>query len=252
MAAKKDEQPSTFTPVHPFDMEDPRSWGATIGMMHWDNDKIVFSKRSLLEFLKSCQLTVNTNFTEISKLPKYATFGRLSQAATDAAVADLVEAEIADPTTDSPVHPSKSTVPRFSRKVVDAPGGKQNIRLFGEEYEETDALSLAPPRDGGDGVDVEIERLERLKVHVEPAVEGGAKIEEPKDEPAERVTNPPPGFKPSRKVREGPGGPSTMGQTLFGGYEDETDADRSAATARTGGRKPSPQPPSSSAGGNLW
>jgi len=48
------------------------------------SDKIVFSKRSLLEFFKygtsyssaqmmlifrSCQITVNTNFTEISKLP---------------------------------------------------------------------------------------------------------------------------------------------------------------------------------------
>jgi hypothetical protein len=51
-------------------------------------------------------MTVNTNFTEISKLPselslskcsnhltksEYATFGKLSQAATDAAVADLVD-----------------------------------------------------------------------------------------------------------------------------------------------------------------
>jgi hypothetical protein len=84
------------------------------------SDKIVFSKRSLLEFFRyvksggtdngltdrACQMTVNTNFTEISKLPsksvqamqssllttpEYATFGKLSQAATDAAVADLVD-----------------------------------------------------------------------------------------------------------------------------------------------------------------
>ncbi|EIW70061.1 hypothetical protein TREMEDRAFT_29748 [Tremella mesenterica DSM 1558] len=207
--------PSTFTPIHPFDMEDPRSWGATIeGMMHWDNDKIVFSKRSLLEFLKSCQLTVNTNFGEISKLPKYATFGKFDQAATDAAVADLVEAEIADPTHDSPIPGNKATVPRPSRKVVDPPGGKQSIRIYGEEYEETDALSLAPPREGN-GVDVEIERLERVKLHVEPEIDGGAKIEdEPwtdirRDKP---ISNPPPGFKPSRKVREAPGGKSSMGE----------------------------------------
>lgn len=75
--------------------------------------------------------------------------------------------------------------------------------MFGEEYEEADALSLAPPRDGGEGVDVEIERLERLKVHVEPEAEDrGAKIEDD-EEQKNRVSNPPVGFKPTRKVREG-------------------------------------------------
>ncbi len=92
------------------------------------------------------------------------------------------QAEIADPTQDSPLHPSKSTVPRPFRKVADPPGGKTSVRLFGEEYEETDALSLAPPRDGGDGVDIEVERMERMRVHVEPEVDGGAVIEDEKDE----------------------------------------------------------------------
>lgn len=131
-------------------------------------------------------------------LTEYATFGKFSQAATDAAVADLVEAEIADPTTESAIPPSKSTVPRKAKE--------DNLRLFGEEYEEQDALSLAPPRDGGDGVDVEIERLERMKVHVEQEQEGGAKIEDVKDDDKEkkdRISNPPPGFKPTRKVTQG-------------------------------------------------
>lgn len=78
--------------------------------------------------------------------------------------------------------PSKSTVPRPSRKVRDPPGGKQSISIFGEEYEETDALSMAPPRDGGSGIDVEIERLEKLRMHVEPTVAGGAKIEESQED----------------------------------------------------------------------
>lgn len=92
------------------------------------------------------------------------------------------QAEIADPTHDSPIHPSKSTVPRPSRKVVDPPGGKTSLRLFGEEYEETDALSLAPPRNGGSGVDVEVERMERMRVHVEPETDGGAAIEDDEKE----------------------------------------------------------------------
>ncbi|OWZ63464.1 hypothetical protein AYX14_00402 [Cryptococcus neoformans] len=188
------------------------SWRS--GMLNWDSDKIVFSKRSLLEFLKSAGVTVNQNFSEIQKLPKYATFGKFSQAATDAAVADLVEAEIADPTTESAIPPSKSTVPRNAKE--------DNFRLFGEEYEEQDALSLAPPRDGGEGVDVEIERLERMKVHVEQEQEGGAKIEDVKDDDKEkkdRISNPPPGFKPTRKVTQAPGGKSSVGSILFGGDE---------------------------------
>ena len=80
------------------------------------------------------------------------------------------------------MHPSKSTVPRPSRKVIDPPGGKQNVRIIGEEFEETDALSLAPPRDGGDGVDITVERMERMRLHVEPTVDGGATISDDKDE----------------------------------------------------------------------
>lgn len=137
-----------------------------------------------------------------ANLSEYATFGKLSKQATEAAVADLVEvrlplrivywktswdyqAEINDPTTDSTAHPSKSTVPRGtgsaglkpSRKVVDPPGGKQSLKIYGEEYEEEDALSLAPARDGR-GVDVAIEHLERVKLHVEPQVDLGAHVED--------------------------------------------------------------------------
>ncbi|TYJ51653.1 hypothetical protein B9479_007758 [Cryptococcus floricola] len=201
------KQASTFTPIHPFDMDTPKSWGSTIALMNWDTDKIVFSKRSLLEFLKSADVTVGQNFNEIQKLPKYATFGKFSQAATDAAVADLVDAEIGDPTHASNVPSSKATVPR----------GKTGVNIFPEEYEEEDALSLAPPRDGGDGVDLEVERLEKLRIHVEKQKEGGATIEEvTKDASGNRVSNPPPGFKPTRKVTQAPGGKSSVGSILFG------------------------------------
>ena len=89
--------------------------------------------------------------------------------------------------------------------MVDPPGGKQSINIVGGEYEEVDALSLAPPRDGGDGVDVDLERLEKVHLHVEPEAEGTAKIEEEKGGETEesKTSNPPPGFRPTRKVREG-------------------------------------------------
>lgn len=43
---------STFQPVHPFDLENPRSWAETAGTMDWDTTHICFTKRSLLDFLK--------------------------------------------------------------------------------------------------------------------------------------------------------------------------------------------------------
>lgn len=62
--------------------------------------------------------------------------------------------------------------------MIDPPGGKQSLKIYGEEYEEADALSLAPPPNGGSGVDVEVDRMQHLKVHVEPEVDGGATIED--------------------------------------------------------------------------
>lgn len=93
-------------------------------------------------------------------------------------------------------------------------------------------------------MDIEVERMERMRVHVEPEVEGGAKIEEEKEQDslvpigvlrvkgeewlmargASRASNPPPNFRPTRKVRDGessvkvvangtaPGGKSSMGE----------------------------------------
>jgi hypothetical protein len=92
------------------------------------------------------------------------------------------QAEIADPSHDNEVKPTHSTVPRPSRRVREAPGGKDSINISEEGYEETDALSIAPPRNGGSGVDVELERMEKMRLHVEPVFDGGATIEdEPKD-----------------------------------------------------------------------
>ncbi|BEJ12425.1 hypothetical protein CspHIS471_0208850 [Cutaneotrichosporon sp. HIS471] len=232
--ADKNNNEYTFTPVHPFKMDEPKTWAQTIGQLNWDTDKIVFSKRSLLEFLKSCQLTVNTNLTEIQKLVEYATFGRMSQAATDEAVKDLIEAEIND--FDDSKASSSEAATRPSGKVVDTPGGKQSFKINPEAYVETDAVSLAPAQDGGPGVDVDVNRMEHLKVHVEPEADGGATIEDipddrkieatPSDQTnPERQSNPPPNFRPSRKVREGPGGKSQMGAAMFGGVEDEEDVD---------------------------
>jgi len=42
-----------------------------------------------------------------------------------------------------------------------------------------------------------------MRVHVEPEVDGGAKVEDVDDKEKARETNPPEGFRPSRKVMQG-------------------------------------------------
>ncbi|GHJ87006.1 hypothetical protein NliqN6_3408 [Naganishia liquefaciens] len=199
---------STFQPVHPFDLENPRSWAETAGTMDWDTTHICFTKRSLLDFLKQVGVSVGTNYTEISKLPKYASFGKFSQAATNEAVKDLVDAEIADPS-------SATSNVHTTRKVTQPPGGPTSVTISGEKYEEQDALSMAPPRGSetatGSGQQDEGATLTHTEQAELASVTMGT-------DGIERPPGAVPGFRPTRKVREAPGGKSDMSNLLFGGY----------------------------------
>ncbi|KAH8083004.1 hypothetical protein HD553DRAFT_313082 [Filobasidium floriforme] len=141
------KQDNTFEPTHPFNLEDPKSWAEGVGALDWDKTHICFTKRSLLEFLKQNGVSVGVNYKELEKLPKYASFGEFSSKATETAVKDLVEAEVADPHSED--QPQQNTF-RPSRKVREPPGGKSTINFAWGEHEEEDALSMAPPKlDGG-------------------------------------------------------------------------------------------------------
>ncbi|KAF8841167.1 hypothetical protein BDN67DRAFT_967503 [Paxillus ammoniavirescens] len=61
---------STFTPSQAIDMSKEKDWPMNLGMMDWDHTKIVFTKRSLVEFLKYTGVTVDPGFTNIQKLPR--------------------------------------------------------------------------------------------------------------------------------------------------------------------------------------
>ncbi|KZP24830.1 hypothetical protein FIBSPDRAFT_856624 [Athelia psychrophila] len=144
-------------------------------MLDWDSTKIVFTKRTLLEFLKSTGTTVDPNFTNLSKLPRYATFGTLAAGALSD-TQDPVAAEASGAQTHDTFIPT--------RRVRDPPGGKHHD-IFANDQED-DALSTAPP-----------------KLTEEEASTAG---------PAAVINSPPlsentsPDFKPSRRVREMPGG----------------------------------------------
>jgi len=157
-------------------------------MLDWDNTRIVFTKRTLIEFLKYTGTTVDPNFTNISKLPRYAKFGKIS-------VNTDQESSSATPSAaDTTSGQEQDDQFKPTRRVRQAPGGPTS-NLFGQEEEDDGALSSAPARSSA------------------KAISGsslpGASTGEPQDtgkgmawDPAEASGE----FKPTRKVRERPGG----------------------------------------------
>ncbi|KAI5124029.1 hypothetical protein M0805_003860 [Coniferiporia weirii] len=174
----------TFTQSDAVDMKKERDWAANIGMMDWDTTSIVFTKRSLIEFLKYTGTTVDPNFVNISKLPKYAKFGKITseevEAETDAdAEATLAEAEGAAS------GPGGASDFRPSRRVRTTPGGPTS-NIFEAESPD-DALSQAPSLGG--------------------AVEVPQSADNNNVDEADRVHA---ATRPSRRVRTAPGGEDSL------------------------------------------
>ncbi|KAI0637336.1 hypothetical protein C8Q77DRAFT_1097076 [Trametes polyzona] len=200
--------PATFTPSDVIDMAKERDWPANLGMLDWDNTNIVFTKRSLLEFLKYAGITVDPNFTNIQKLPRYAKFGKLSADATATTDASSAGTEATEST---PPAASASSDFRPTRRVRDPPGGRQH-NIFGDVADD-DALAKAPPKPSA---------VAQEQASPDPQGDAVAGDSEPKsrrttsvaglwDAPDTNNT----GFKPTRRVREMPGGKDSI-SGLFG------------------------------------
>ncbi|KAH7915978.1 hypothetical protein BJ138DRAFT_1176085 [Hygrophoropsis aurantiaca] len=170
---------STFTPSQVVDMSKERDWSMNLGMLDWDSTKIVFTKSSLMEFLKYTGTTVDPGFNNIQKLPRYAIFGKMSA-----------------PSEESPDSTTSATMA----------ASNSHARLLGGE-DAGDALSTAPPVAGEaqpSGVDGFIPSR-RVRT-----VPGGASSVANlwTDDSQEQ-------FMPTRKVRERPGGNDNI-ESLFG------------------------------------
>ncbi|SJL00165.1 uncharacterized protein ARMOST_03477 [Armillaria ostoyae] len=147
---------TSFTPSVTIDMTKEKDWPANLGMLDWDNTNIIFTKRSLIEFLKYTGTTVDTNFTNVQKLPRYATFGTFSPPLHQLDATEAAASPSASPATEqidafkptrrveTPQHPVSaapaeeeqeygipfaSTV-KPSRRVRTEPGGKSSLGSF--------------------------------------------------------------------------------------------------------------------------
>ncbi|KAJ7135006.1 hypothetical protein C8R43DRAFT_1021860 [Mycena crocata] len=196
---------SSFTPTSPVNMSNERDWAANLGMMDWDATSIVFTKRSLMEFLKYTGTTVDTNFANIQKLPRYAKFGKIG----DGAVA--ATAISAGPTASTVASGSAAASPsdfKPTRRVRELPGGPRT-NIFGDD-DVPDALSMAPPKAENSVASA--------------TVDAPAAVSSKVEDPAEAETNESnvagTGIKPSRRVREAPGGKSSL-HNIWGSDEPE-------------------------------
>ncbi|KAK7043711.1 hypothetical protein VNI00_008323 [Paramarasmius palmivorus] len=169
-------------------------------MLDWDSTRIVFTKRSLIEFLKTTGVTVDTNFSNVSKLPKYATFGKLSEDAESQITASVAGLSVSE---------STSETFKPTRRVREAPGGKHTDIFGGDFQNEGDALSQAPPRS-----EAEIPASPPL-----PTASEDKTAEEEEEHSGFDFSSKP---KPSRRVRANPGGDSTIG-SLWGNDPAEED-----------------------------
>ncbi|KIM65118.1 hypothetical protein SCLCIDRAFT_1212615 [Scleroderma citrinum Foug A] len=158
---------SKFTPSQAVDMSKEKDWPMNLGMLDWDSTNIVFTKRSLIEFLKYAGITVDPGFTNIQKLPRYAKFGKMTTDEPEAAVAeDAAPPPATEPSTRS--------------------------RLLSEEFTD-DALATAPPPPTTEASDAASTSVKETTVTED--------------------------FKPTRRVRTGPGGTSSIA-SIFS--DDET------------------------------
>jgi hypothetical protein len=185
-----------YTPVKLFDETTrEKEWGSKIGQLDWDTTKIVFTKRQLFDFLKYTGTTVDVNCFNIARLPKYAEFGKMTPIGDDSVAAALDEGDQAqhESSVVAPVRSAKSSVPEGfvpTRRVREAPGGRQTISLFGDDEEEPAPLVARVPYN---------QAPDPPSTEAEPPRTGG--------------------FKPTRRVRDAPGGKQSI--SLFGEDDEE-------------------------------
>ncbi|KAI9056837.1 hypothetical protein FKP32DRAFT_1598722 [Trametes sanguinea] len=191
-------------------MSKERDWPANLGMLDWDNTSIVFTKRSLIEFLKYAGVTVDPNFTNIQKLPRYAKFGKISG---ETAAANAEEGSAGSESAAAAAQESSDAGDfKPTRRVRDPPGGATH-RIFGD-LQDDDVLASAPPKPSTTApVALHAETKENVAAEAENRPETKTRTssvaglwDAPKKDD---------GFKPTRRVREMPGGKDSI-SGLFG------------------------------------
>ncbi|KAK0483398.1 hypothetical protein IW261DRAFT_945553 [Armillaria novae-zelandiae] len=205
---------TSFTPSVAIDATKEKDWPANLGMLDWDNTNIIFTKRSLIEFLKYTGTTVDTNFANVQKLPRYATFGTFSPPLNQLDATEAAASPSASPAIEQ-IDAFKPT-----RRVRTVPGGP-HTDIFGNDFQEQDDALASAPQKESQSQQVETPQHPISAAPVEEEQEYGIPFASTV-KPSRRVRTEPGGksslgsfwgedptpeeFKPTRRVRQGPGG----------------------------------------------
>ncbi|MBW0523354.1 hypothetical protein O181_063069 [Austropuccinia psidii MF-1] len=191
----------TFTPRAPFSTNE-RHWKEEVGLLPWSTS-IVFTKESLVMFLKQLDIDVDMNMGKLKNLPKYATVGTLSDGTTPAEPIKPSSSFVTQPIPEAQVKPA---TPDFvpTRRVREQPGGGSAqiaALLVGETWDDSPVsrkLTPAPVTPAhSNHTDSPIPPSEIQQAPVVLMPDGSR-------------------FIPTRKVREPTGGHSSMASILSG------------------------------------
>ncbi|KAK9897826.1 hypothetical protein P389DRAFT_169843 [Cystobasidium minutum MCA 4210] len=219
--------PSEFTPVSVSD--NARLWKGDIGLMNTSKTNVVFTIDSLIAFLKTHQIEVDSNLNEFKNLPKYASFGTMSPvqayqssssapAANTAASASPVQAVVAP--SHNVVNPSsadaedvRDSAGRGDHGTLQQQHVQANATAAPVKTVDPDAFiptrKVRQPPGGGTLTIGNLFGGDEAPAQNRRVVSNGSSVL-PEDTPFAGQ-----GFIPTRKVREPPGGKSQI-SAIFG------------------------------------
>ena len=197
---------SVFTPSTKISAEsNPRDWAYEIACLP-ASASIVFTKDSLLRFLKTHNIDVSPNYVEINKLPKYAQIGTLgagSSSKEEQEVQNLTDQVAAIQTRPAPAPLAVVSPPVVEAKAAPVP-----------------APAPKPAHTVSPAVQAPVTTTSRR----DPALPHNPDVVTPDGEE----------FRPTRRVREPIGGGSAQITALFGAVEEE---DYTVEAARESARR---------------
>lgn len=212
--------PQNFTPKDIIEPGKEKEWASALGGLDWDKTAIVFTKRTFVEFLRYAGTTVDPNWGNVSKLPRYAQFGTLTN--EDGSVVDFAAAAAPKETASSDFSSQGASDFKPSRRVTSPPGGKESISIFSEQGQEE--YVPPPPRaprklaamqeTPWDEVTEQVAELKIQKQQPPEEEEQPAPPPQKAPEPDTSIwgssSDQASSFRPTRRVREGPGGHDSL------------------------------------------
>jgi len=184
---------SSFTPLKGFGPADEQDWTANLGMLNWDDSSIVFTKRNLVEFLRRVGVTVDPSWKNMKEIPRYAKLGQKL---------DTAGTPLEPSASTSSAAPSSGPVQggfKPSRRVRQNPGGITTLNIFGE----SDESPPFPPAT----------QATSPKASEPPTSDNAIEEQEGSANKEESVASHE-GPRPSRRVREVPGGKDSINDIL--------------------------------------